>query len=73
MTRAAPPPSASAARESGSATYVVPVKDAWCEHGGEPKRYKAGPDNSITIESFLHPSKTDWDAEHYVTHWAYGH
>ncbi len=60
-------------RENGSAIYVVPVKDAWREYKGEPKRYKAGPDNSITIESFLHPSKTSWTEEHYETHWAYGH
>jgi hypothetical protein len=60
-------------RENGSAIYVVPSKDSWCEHKGEAKRYKAGPDNCITIESFLHPSKTSWTEEHYETHWMYGH
>jgi len=61
-------------RTEGSATYVVPAKDSFREgERGEAKRYKAGPDNSITIESFLHPSKTSWEAEHYETHWMYGH
>ncbi len=59
-------------RESGSAIFVVPVKDSF-EEGSEPKRYKAGPDNSISIASYLHPSKTNWEDEHYETHWAYGH
>jgi len=57
-------------RETGSAIFVKPVKDSFC---GEAKRYKAGPDNHITIASYLHPSKTGWNDEHYETHWAYGH
>lgn len=61
--------------DGGPTTYVVPVKDSFLsdDRGGAPKRYKAGPDNSITIESFLHPSKTSWDSQHYETGWGYGH
>ncbi len=57
----------------GPSTQVVPVKDAWKAHGGEAKRYKAGPENSITITSYLHPHKTSWEESHYETGWGYGH
>lgn len=58
-------------RENGSMTYVVPVKDSFKDD--EAKRFKASPGNAIRIESYMHMSKTEWDEEHYVTHWAYGH
>ncbi len=54
----------------GPSTQVVPVKDSF---KSEPKRYKAGPENGITIASYLHPSKTNWESSHYETGWGYGH
>lgn len=58
-------------RTETAATYVVPVKDSFKDD--EAKRYKAGPDNHISINSYMSPGKTGWEEEHYVTHWAYGH
>jgi len=61
--------------DDGPSTRVAPVKDAFLtQHGrGEPKRYKAGPSNSIAVRSFCNASQTSWDSSHYETGWGYGH
>lgn len=56
--------------DNGPATRVVPIKDAFKT---EPKRYKSGPDNSISVASYASASKTEWEDTHHVTGWGYGH
>lgn len=56
---------------SGSSyTRVKPVKDAFV---GEPKRYKASKDNSISVRSYSTANETDWDSDHYETGFGFGH
>jgi len=60
--------------EAATWTQVVPVKDAFLEgERGAPKRYKAGPNNSIAVYSFAKAHKTDWETSHYETGYACGH
>jgi hypothetical protein len=62
-------------RDEGPSTYVRPVKDAFLadDRGGKAKRYKAGPNNSISWENYANAYQTSWDAEHYETGWGWGH
>lgn len=56
--------------DNGPSTRVVPVKDSFKT---DPKRYKAGPNNSISVASYANANKTDWEDTHHVTGWGYGH
>lgn len=56
--------------DNGPSVRVKPNRDAFI---GEPKRYKAGPSNSISIASYANASQTDWDETHHETGFGYGH
>lgn len=56
--------------DNGPSTRVVPVKDSFKT---DPKRYKSGKTNSISVASYANAYKTNWEDSHHVTGWGYGH
>lgn len=56
--------------DNGPSTRVKPVKDAF---KSDPKRYKSGVSNTISVASYASAHQTDWDESHHETGYGYGH
>lgn len=56
--------------DNGPSTRVKPSRDSFI---GEPKRYKSGDSNSISVASYASAYQTDWNESHHETGFGYGH
>ena len=55
---------------NGPSVRVKPSRDAFIS---EPKRYKSGESNTISVASYANAYKTDWNESHHETGYGYGH